>query len=319
MNGWVTDSRTRGALVVTALVLWTSLLQQPTAQGKARAEQAGANAVGPVYDADRALRLPADYQQWIAVGQSLGLSYGDAGGGAALFHLVLMEPTAHRHFANTGQFREGTMFALLLQAPESGVLPGRRGEFGGDLRAVEMAVKDSTRVPEGWAYYNFGGARGLRPAAQPLARANCFNCHAEHAARDNVFLQFYPRLAAAAHVTLAPQARPEATARPLAPLALKGLDPVLLTEGQEEMGKAEIVRVHNGRRYQFLSEPTLARFVADPDRFAIQNDTCPVVPGAPVDLGLFVVHDGRIYAFATEDCVVQFRAEPARYLKGSPR
>jgi hypothetical protein len=36
---------------------------------------------------------------------------------------------------------------------------------------------------------------GLRREAQPFPKEACYGCHAEHAARDNVFVQFYPLLA----------------------------------------------------------------------------------------------------------------------------
>jgi Cytochrome P460 len=62
-----------------------------------------------------------------------------------------------------------------------------------DVRMIELAVKDSKRVPESWAYYAFGGPMmgGYRSTAAPQPKASCFNCHSEHAARDNVFMQFY--------------------------------------------------------------------------------------------------------------------------------
>jgi len=302
-------------VVVAAVAVSPRVLAQPPAGGPDPAP------VRPAYDATGALHLPDGYQRWIIAGASLGLSYGDSASAAPLFHQVLIEPTAYRHFVATGEFRDGTMFALLLQSPTSGVLPGRHGQFAGALRTVEMAVKDSARTPERWAYYNFGGRDGLRPTAQPQARATCYECHAEHAARDNVFVQFYPLLAAAAPATrtTAPSASggtPREPPAPVgAPLALRGLDPVLLAEGREEAGKAEIVAEHKGHRYQFLSEPTWKRFTAAPDRYAIQNDTCPVVPGAPIDPGLFAVHRGRVYALATEQCVRDFTADPTRYVK----
>jgi YHS domain-containing protein len=204
------------------------------------------------------------------------------------------------------------MFALLLHGTGEGVLPSRRGQFAGAVVAVEMAVKDTARRTEGWAYYNFSGPDGLRPTAVAMPKNSCFNCHAEHAKRDNVFLQFYPMLAEAAHLTEAAAA----TAEPAeGTLAVKGLDPVLLTDGRQELGKPEIVMSHNGYRYQFVSEPNRVRFAADPPAFAIQNQTCPVVPGAPIDPAAFIVYKKRIYAFATPDCVGQFRNRPADYVK----
>ena len=54
---------------------------------------------------------------------------------------------------------------------------------------------------------------------------------------------------------------------------------------------------------------------ATPQTYAIQNDTCPVVAGAPVDPALFAVHDGKIYAFASAECVQLFKDHPRAYLK----
>ena len=48
---------------------------------------------------------------------------------------------------------------------------------------------------EGWAYISFRDPAGdLKPAAAAFPKETCFNCHAEHAATDNVFTQFYPIL-----------------------------------------------------------------------------------------------------------------------------
>ena len=155
--------------------------------------------VMPQYDKSGALLLPEDYRRWIMVGGSLGLSYSDLPGDHEMFAHTLMEPTAYRHFVETGTFREGTMFALLLQGPGDKVLPARRGQFANDVHGVEMAVKDSAHVPEAWAYYGFGGMGGrIRGSASAAPKNSCFSCHAEHAARDHVFLQFYPLLSEAA-------------------------------------------------------------------------------------------------------------------------
>jgi hypothetical protein len=158
-------------------------------------------AVMPQYDAGRNLQLPPDYREWVLVGSSIGLSYSEGGaGGPQMFNTTLMEPTAYRHFVETGEFREGTMLALILQGIGTNAMPARRGQFATDVRAVEMAVKDRTRVPEGWAYYGFGGpmSGGFRTSAAPRPKSQCYDCHAEHAARDHVFTQFYGLLNEAA-------------------------------------------------------------------------------------------------------------------------
>jgi hypothetical protein len=166
-----------------------------------RPSAAAPPAVTPQYDANRNLLLPDGYRQWVLVGTSLGLSYTAVGpGGHQMFHATVMEPTAYRHFIETGEFREGTMFALLLQGIGTNALPARQGQFATDVHGIEMAVKDASRVPEGWAYYDFGGAMsgGTRPAAAPQPKNRCYDCHREHAARDHVFMQFYGLLNEAA-------------------------------------------------------------------------------------------------------------------------
>ena len=224
----------------------------------------------PQYGADGTLQLPADYRQWIFVGSSLGLSYTEGGPSSMnmeMFHETLMEPTAYKHFVDTGTFREGTMLALLLHGTGEKVMPARHGRFATEVHGVEMAVKDKAHRAEGWAYYNFGGMGGIRPTAQAMPKESCYSCHVQHAKRDNVFLQFYGLLAEAAHLSAAAVSHePQATT-----LALRGLDPVLLSAGREEMGKPEIVESHGASRYQFVSEPNRARFASDPETYAAQS------------------------------------------------
>ncbi|MCY4636838.1 MAG: cytochrome P460 family protein [Acidobacteria bacterium] len=159
--------------------------------------------VMPRYDAGGALHLPDDYLRWTFVGASLGLSYNDEPPQRESFNHTLMEPTAYDHFVRTGEFREGTMLVLLVRSTEADAMPARHGRFASDVLAVELAVKDKERVEAGWAYYDFRGAANLLPTAQPQPPGNrCYACHIDHAARDNVFLQFYPLLADAAGVTV---------------------------------------------------------------------------------------------------------------------
>ena len=170
----------------------------------AQQRQAGAVTsfdVMPQYDTNRNLVLPDDYRRWVLAGSSLGLSYAEGEQDVhQMFNTTLMEPSAYRHFVETGTFREGTMLALILQGIGTNATPARQGQFATAVHMVEMAVKDSTRVPEGWAYYGFGGpmAGGYRTVATPQPKASCYNCHVQHAARDNVFMQFYGLLNEAA-------------------------------------------------------------------------------------------------------------------------
>ena len=111
--------------------------------------------VMPRYDTNRDLVLPDDYRRWVLVGSALGLSYSDGGQDHQMFNTTLMEPSAYRHFIETGTFREGTMFALIGQGVGTNATPARQGQFATDVHMLELAVKDSF-MPE-------------KPAAAPMA------------------------------------------------------------------------------------------------------------------------------------------------------
>ena len=169
----------------------------------AQSDEVDTPPVMPRYDMDGALLLPDDYLRWTFAGASLGLSYNDEPPQRESFNHTLIEPTAYDHFVRTGEFREGTMLVLLVRSTEADAMPARHGRFASDVLAVELAVKDKERVAAGWAYYDFAGGSNARTTAQPQPPGNrCYACHIDHAARDNVFLQFYPLLADAAGVTV---------------------------------------------------------------------------------------------------------------------
>jgi hypothetical protein len=154
----------------------------------------------PRYAGDSLIR-PDGFERWVLAGASMGLGYAQpsgadaAGATGGMFHNVYIEPTAYAHYVRTGKFREGTMMAMTLYEPGQKVHPSKQGFFEGKFLAVEFSLKDSARYPGSWAYFNFGkGAKGSRAVANP--RQGCQSCHAQNAADDNVFVQFYPTLRA---------------------------------------------------------------------------------------------------------------------------
>ncbi len=146
----------------------------------------------PHYNIEGALLRPPGVERWILVGASLGLGYSDATDeGPGMFHRVYLEPSAYDHYLRTRRFRDGTMLALSIRRPSHRVPPSRAGWTEGELAALELAVKDPGRFPGGWAYFDFGRDAAT---ARALPASRCQACHAEHAAIDNVFAQFYPQL-----------------------------------------------------------------------------------------------------------------------------
>jgi len=56
---------------------------------------------------------------------------------------------------------------------------------------LELHVKDAGRFPGGWAFFGFGKSKVGQLIPQS---ATCYACHADHAAVDTTFVQFYPTL-----------------------------------------------------------------------------------------------------------------------------
>ena len=146
---------------------------------------------GPRYDAKGNLLFPDDFETWVFVGSSLGLTYADTPPSHEMFHNVYLDRRAYAHYVETGEFPDETMLAMTLYAADEKQDFGS-GQFSGELHGLEVAVKDGD-----WSYYDFGGFGGMElvsetSTAQP--RSNCYNCHQEHAEDDNVFVQYYPVL-----------------------------------------------------------------------------------------------------------------------------
>jgi hypothetical protein len=61
----------------------------------------------------------------------------------------------------------------------------------GEVMGLEVHVRDAERFEGGWAFFAFEGTTSgtLVPHSE-----SCYSCHAEHAAVDTTFVQFYPTL-----------------------------------------------------------------------------------------------------------------------------
>ncbi len=120
-------------------------------------------------------------------------------------------------------------------------------------------------------------------------------------------------VAAAALLILPSMSARAATPGP--PVALKGLDPVLLVAGVEKPGLAQWRSDFGRFRYLFASVENKRRFDAMPHDFAVQLDgNCAMGPAMPGDPAKFVVYSGRIYLAGTDGCLADLKANPAAYL-----
>jgi len=151
-------------------------------------------AQSPQYQSKSVLIAPTNYRDWYFVGSNLGISYSPAPTTDQFFKNIYIQRTAADTFKKTGVFPEKTMLVMEVYKPETDASPAKRGNFQGKFIGIEVAVKDKSAVAEGWAYYNFISNGQQMPTAKAFPKQACWSCHQEHGAKDNVFVQFYPRL-----------------------------------------------------------------------------------------------------------------------------
>ena len=151
----------------------------------------------PQLTEDGSLRQPKEWETWVMVGSSTGLSYATpgaapaAGAAPGMFHNVYLQPWAYREFIKTGVFPEGTMFVLSFYEASRKSAPAKAGFYEGDRApGIEVHLKQAGIDKSGWAFFGFGDTTSN--GTKLPATASCYSCHATEAAHDNVFTQFYP-------------------------------------------------------------------------------------------------------------------------------
>ena len=151
---------------------------------------------------DGKLKRPGGYREWIYIGTPL--TPNDMNGGEAAFpefHAVYLDRESFAHFKKTGEFRDGTVLVKDLVSVGSKEAPSGKGYFEGDFNGMDVSIKDSKRFkdePGNWGYFTFGHKPPLKAEAALNNAASCNSCHQGSAAKDWVFLQYYPAMRAAA-------------------------------------------------------------------------------------------------------------------------
>lgn len=152
-------------------------------------------AQSPIYESKAILKAPQGYRDWYFAGSNLGISYSENASKDPNFKNIYIPKSAVDTFKRTGTFPEKTMLIMEVYQAAKDASPAKQGQFEGKFIGIEVAVKDKEAVQEGWAYYNFIGDKGeQKQTAKAFPKQACWNCHKEHGAKDNVFVQFYPRL-----------------------------------------------------------------------------------------------------------------------------
>ena len=166
-----------GLLGATALVI--------SQEAKSSGEQA-------VYTADGQLLLPDHYREWVYLSSGFDMSYSPSMQTYRhYFDNVFVNPAAYRGFIASGHWPDGTVMVLEVRRAQQRGSINKSGNFQGEPQGIEVHIRDTARFGDRWAFVSFDNSRTGKLIPQT---ADCYACHAAHAAVDTTFVQFYPTL-----------------------------------------------------------------------------------------------------------------------------
>jgi len=104
----------------------------------------------PAYTADGALKLPANYREWVYLTSGLDMNYNTAApvAGHSIFDNVFVNPSSYRAFLATGAWPDKTTFILEIRGADAHASIDRRGQSQNtEVHAIEAhAAVDTTFV-----------------------------------------------------------------------------------------------------------------------------------------------------------------------------
>lgn len=149
---------------------------------------------GPEYTSDEQLKLPENYRQWTYLTTGFDMSYSPNAMQMDhhMFDNVFASPESYKAFLETGTWPDKTVLVLEGRRAEGKGSINQKGNYQStDIMGIEAHVKDEVRFPGKWAFFIFGDAKTAKTVPTNM---ECYSCHAQHAAVDTTFVQFYPTL-----------------------------------------------------------------------------------------------------------------------------
>jgi hypothetical protein len=173
----------KAALLAVALLPLTAFIQDD------------ATSSTPQYTSDAQLKLPENYREWIYLTSGFDMSYNKAAMAGMqdhhVFDNVFVNPAAYKAFVKTGTWPDKTILVLEVRGAEGRGSINQKGNYQSTVMGLEVHVKDEAHLPGKWAFFGFDDGK---TAKMIPTTADCYSCHAEHAAVDTTFIQFYPSL-----------------------------------------------------------------------------------------------------------------------------
>jgi len=182
-----------GLLFCALIALCTSVLQSPsTVSAQASGSAKPVAAFKLAYNAEGDLTPPMQYREWTYLTTGFNMNYNAKASDMSMFDNVFVNPESYRAFQATGTWPDKTVLVLESREAASKGSINKSGNFqSGGVSGLELHVKDEARFPGKWAFFDVASES---KATLIPSNASCYTCHAEHAAVDTTFVQFYPTL-----------------------------------------------------------------------------------------------------------------------------
>jgi hypothetical protein len=148
----------------------------------------------PEYTSDDQLKLPENYRLWTYLTTGFDMSYtpNAMDMGHHMFDNVFANPESYRRFLETGTWPDKTVLILEGRRAQAKGSINQKGNYQStEVMGLEAHVKDEARFPGKWAFFIFGDSKTAKMVPTNM---ECYSCHAQHAAVDTTFVQFYPTL-----------------------------------------------------------------------------------------------------------------------------
>jgi hypothetical protein len=147
----------------------------------------------PEYTSDAQLKLPENYREWVYLTSGFDMSYSANSqmDDHHMFDNVFVDPESYKKFLETGTWPDKTTLVLEVREARGKGSINQKGHFQSGVMGLEVHVKDEARFPGKWAFFGFDGEKTGKMVP---TTASCYSCHADHAAVDTTFVQFYPTL-----------------------------------------------------------------------------------------------------------------------------
>lgn len=177
---------TKSILLSLAMVAVMSLMAASPQSGKPQGS-------GPEYTSDAQLKLPEHYRQWVYLTTGFDMSYNPAMSmDHHMFDNVFVNPEAYQGFVETGTWPDKTVLVLEGRGGRDKGSINKAGTYQGtEVMGIEVHVKDEAHFPGKWAFFAFDEGKAAKMIPTTM---DCYSCHAQHAAVDTTFVQFYPTL-----------------------------------------------------------------------------------------------------------------------------